>query len=185
MNFSVHAITKNRYTTYYWTFQSTLEVTIQASDPPCLWNPGQTSPDVQNRGIIGPQKGLIAKKRPLKIHTDSPTALVSHLLELRMLIAWCLIHLFLLSNVLQMFLNDWSLTRKLYGILNRSYYFQRRWNGQPKNNNWAQSGTGEFLKVVLVSGTCGLDGKNISNWMEHIFKVNGQGRLSTCIPKGN
>ena len=27
-----------------------------ARDPPWLWNPGQTSPEVQNRGISGPMK---------------------------------------------------------------------------------------------------------------------------------
>ena len=28
----------------------------QARDPPWLWNPGETSPEVQNRGISGPTK---------------------------------------------------------------------------------------------------------------------------------
>ena len=28
-------------------------------DPPWLWNPGQTSPEVQNRGISAPRKGLM------------------------------------------------------------------------------------------------------------------------------
>ena len=31
-------------------------------DPACLWNPRQTSPEVQNRGISGPQKGDILEK---------------------------------------------------------------------------------------------------------------------------
>ena len=54
-----------------------------------------------------------------------------------------------------------------------------------KKNNWAQWGTSEFLKVVPVPGTCGLGGKNISNRIEYIFKVNGQSRLFAYTPKGN
>ena len=33
-----------------------------ASDPPWLWNPEQMSPEVQNRGISGPTKGLLSSK---------------------------------------------------------------------------------------------------------------------------
>ena len=35
----------------------------QVRDPPWLWNPGETSPEVQNRGISGPQKGLLSSKK--------------------------------------------------------------------------------------------------------------------------
>ena len=34
----------------------------QVRDPSWLWNPGQTSPEIQNRGNSGPQKGLLHKK---------------------------------------------------------------------------------------------------------------------------
>ena len=35
---------------------------MQVRDPYWLWNPGQTSPDVQNRGISDPTKGLMSSK---------------------------------------------------------------------------------------------------------------------------
>ena len=46
-------------------------------NPPWLWNPGQTSPQVQNRGISGPRKGLMSsknfkKKKKIKTFFNEP-----------------------------------------------------------------------------------------------------------------
>ena len=32
-------------------------------DPPWLWNPGQTSPELENRGVSGPIKGILSSKK--------------------------------------------------------------------------------------------------------------------------
>ena len=39
---------------------------MQARNPPWLWNPGQTSPEVQNRGISGPTKKDLCPTKILK-----------------------------------------------------------------------------------------------------------------------
>ena len=39
-----------------------IQVRKHARDPPWLWNPGQTSPEVQNRGISGPHKEDMSSK---------------------------------------------------------------------------------------------------------------------------
>ena len=41
---------------------------IHSRDIPWLWNPGQTSPEVQNRGISGPTKRTIQEKK----HNSTP-----------------------------------------------------------------------------------------------------------------
>ena len=48
------------------------------TDPPWLWNPGQMSTEVQNRGISGPTKGLVSsknlkKKTKMKVGLTIPT----------------------------------------------------------------------------------------------------------------
>ena len=39
------------------------EEACKQGNPPWLWNPGQTLPKVQNRGISGPTKGLVSYKK--------------------------------------------------------------------------------------------------------------------------
>ena len=39
-----------------WIWGSRRQESTQTRDPPGLWNPGQTSPEVQNRGISDPTK---------------------------------------------------------------------------------------------------------------------------------
>ena len=42
---------------------------MQARDPPWLWNPGETSPEVQNNGISGPtKKTYVLQKLKKKVH---------------------------------------------------------------------------------------------------------------------
>ena len=43
----------------------------QVRDPPWFWNPGQTSPEVQNRGIIGLTKRTYVLQKYIKYITYS------------------------------------------------------------------------------------------------------------------
>ena len=54
----------------------------QVRHPPWLWNPGETSPEVQNRGISGPTKRIYVLQK-LKKNLNKDDVLVGNDLKLR------------------------------------------------------------------------------------------------------
>ena len=58
-------------------------------DPPWRWNPGQTSPEVQNKAINGPTKGLMYSKKlriylywiPVAVHQCGVDEWIGHRVE--------------------------------------------------------------------------------------------------------
>ena len=84
-------------------------------DPPWLWNPGQTSPEVQNRGINGPTKRTYVLQKCFKKRKKSTIPLHSLMEQSSFLIfRWKLIRSLKYENVWSY--NTWQLLLLLISV---------------------------------------------------------------------